>query len=544
LFESSPYGASPIFSRVIDRVLSIWGNELMTSWQKQKNAKFQGLIGLILLFIAIGAFIVISYALQTTNVTLTRAPEKLFVLNFFTLSYSWQVPPLFAVIAAIATGLIVVVIFVGLELRDTNLSRRSHDSIHKKLSPWVLMESTQGVFHGEVTVTALIPAHNEEELIAATILSLKNQNRPPDRIIVVADNCSDGTVSVAKSLGIEVFETVKNTDKKAGALNQALGVLLPSMGENDTVMVMDADTVLRQGFTEAAFKHFADDRGLSAIGGLFFGEDKRGLLAQIQKNEYTRYSREINRRKGRVFVLTGTASIFRARALRTVAEERGNLLPGIRGQVYDTHALTEDNELTLALKSLGALMMSPPECRVETELMPSVKTLWRQRLRWERGAMENIATYGITSTTARYWSQQLGLAYSVFALWTYFLLITLQIVSSDTWIWYPFWVLMGAIFIAEKVWTVRNSGWKARLLASTLLIELIYDTFLGIIFVKGTLDMAFRRKANWGDEQLAEKQRQGEHHVAKHSSKNNGNEIHAAKHRANEARNPKHEAKK
>ena len=489
----------------------------MASWQKPRNRKYQGLLGLLVLLTVIGAFIVISYTLQTNDITLTQPPEKLLVFDFFTLSYSWQAPPLFAVIAAIATGMIVVVTFVGLELRDANLSRRSHDSVHKKLSPWVLMESTQGVFHGEVSLTALIPAHNEEALIEATIRSLMEQDRKPDRIIVVADNCTDGTVAIAQRLGVEVFESVKNVDKKAGALNQALAELLPGMGENDTVMIMDADTVLRQGFLASAIKHFTDDRGLSAIGGLFFGEDRRGLIAQIQKNEYTRYSREINRRKGRVFVLTGTASIFRARALRTVAEERENLLPGIKGQVYDTHALTEDNELTLALKSLGALMMSPPECMVETELMPSLPTLWSQRLRWERGAMENIATYGITSTTARYWSQQLGLAYSVFALWTYFLLIVLQIVSSDTWIWYPFWILMGAVFIAEKVWTVRNAGWKARLLASTLVIELIYDTFLGIVFVKGTVDMAFGRQANWGDEHKHKPPRHSlqQHHLAR-----------------------------
>jgi poly-beta-1,6-N-acetyl-D-glucosamine synthase len=490
----------------------------MGTWQKPKSRSYQGLIGLLVLGFVVLAFIVISYALQTNDVALTQPASSLLVFDYLTLRYSWQAPPLFAVIAAIAIGLLVVVTFVGLELRDANLSRRSRDELHKKLSPWVLMHSTEGVFHGEVTITALIPAHNEEELIGATIRSLMEQDRKPERIIVVADNCTDGTVAVAKSFGVEVFETVNNSEKKAGALNQALAALLPKLGENDTVMIMDADTVLRQGFLKSAVKHFQDDRGLSAIGGLFFGEDRRGLIAQIQKNEYTRYSREINRRKGRVFVLTGTASIFRARAMRTVAEERGNLLPGTKGQVYDTHALTEDNELTLALKSLGALMTSPPECMVETELMQNLSALWRQRLRWERGAMENIATYGITSTTARYWSQQLGLAYSVFALWTYFLLIFLQIVSTDTWIWYPFWILMGAIFIAEKVWTVRNAGWKARLLASTLVIELLYDTFLGIIFVKGSLDMALRRQAKWGDDHGPAKHKAAVHGVAKHKA--------------------------
>ena len=473
----------------------------MSNWQKPKNPQYQGFFGLLILLTIICAFMVIAYTLETNDLALTQPPAKILVFDFFAISYSWQAPPWFAVIAAIAIGLIVVVVFVGLELRDVNLSRRSHDAIHNKLSPWVLMKSTEGVFHGEVTVTALIPAHNEEMSIEATINSLMEQDRKPDRIIVVADNCTDRTVEVVKRLGVEVFESVNNLNKKAGALNQILNVLLPNLGENETVMIMDADTVLRQGFLKSAVKHFEEDRGLSAIGGLFYGEHRSGLFAQIQKNEYTRYSREINRRRGRVFVLTGTASIFRARALRTVANERGQLLPGIAGQVYDTHALTEDNELTLAMKSMGALMMSPPECMVETELMPNLSSLWKQRLRWERGAMENIATYGLTSTTVRYWSQQLGLAYSVFALWTYYLLIFLQFVSTETWIWYPFWIIMGLIFIAEKVWTVRNSDWKAKLLASTLVIELLYDTFLGIIFVKGSIDMAFRREAHWGNEE-------------------------------------------
>ena len=119
--------------------------------------------------------------------------------------------------------------------------------------------------------------------------------------------------------------------------------------------------------------------------------------------------------------------------------------------------------------------------------------------------MENIATYGITSTTARYWSQQLGLAYSVFALWTYFLLIVLQLVSSDTWVWYPFWIITALVFVAEKVWTVRKGDLKGKLLASTLVIELLYDTFLGIIFVKGVFDMAFKKQAHWGDQPRAPK---------------------------------------
>ena len=176
-----------------------------------------------------------------------------------------------------------------------------------------------------------------------------------------------------------------NTQKKAGALNQVLKRLLPGLGDNDVVMIMDADTRLDDGFLAAAVDRFSHDRALMAVGGLFYGEDGHGLIGQFQRNEYLRYSREIGRRRGRVFVLTGTASMFRPRALRTVAESRGASIPGTPGDVYDTAALTEDNELTIALKSLGGLMVSPAQCTVVTELMPSWCTLWAQRLRWQRG---------------------------------------------------------------------------------------------------------------------------------------------------------------
>src|SRR5690606_14034022 len=160
---------------------------------------------------------------------------------------------------------------------------------------------------------------------------------------------------------------------------------------------------------------FTWDRALMSVGGLFHGEEGHGLIGQFQRNEYTRYQREISRRDGRVFVLTGTASVFRASALREVAATRGSVLPGTPGEVYDTAALTEDNELTIALKTLGALTTSPQDCTVVTELMPNWKMLWAQRLRWQRGALENLGAYGVTAQTSRYWAQQIGIGYGVIA---------------------------------------------------------------------------------------------------------------------------------
>lgn len=43
-------------------------------------------------------------------------------------------------------------------------------------------------------LTVLIPAHNEEKTIAKAVDSLYDQTQQPDRIIVIADSCTDDTI--------------------------------------------------------------------------------------------------------------------------------------------------------------------------------------------------------------------------------------------------------------------------------------------------------------------------------------------------------------
>ncbi len=222
-----------------------------------------------------------------------------------------------------------------------------------------------------------------------------------------------------------------------------------------------------------------------------------GLVGQLQRNEYTRYQRYISRRRGKVFVLTGTASLFRAYALKAVADSRGTLIPGDPGRVYDTLAMTEDNEMTLALRSLGAKMISPMQCRVVTEVMPTSSALWRQRMRWQRGALENIGAYGLTRATLRYWLQQLGIGYGTIALNAYLLLMLITLLAADGFELVWFWTVIGLIFVVERVVTVWPIGWRGRALAFPLVIELAYDLVLQAVYVKSLIDIATGRTAGW-----------------------------------------------
>jgi cellulose synthase/poly-beta-1,6-N-acetylglucosamine synthase-like glycosyltransferase len=457
---------------------------------------FQRLVGIVIAVTVGGAAALLWFAIASTGNSAVESRAEGIVLGVWSVLYDSVAPQPRVILTAIAFALLLSAGVALLERRIANRSRRSANP-RTPLAPKIVMAETRGMYAGPVTVTVLIPAHNEEASLPATIASLLTQSHRPERVIVVADNCTDATAALAREAGVEVFESVNNTKKKAGALNQALKWLLPGQGDNDVVMVMDADTSLDDGFLEVAVSRMTNDRALMAVGGLFYGEEGHGIVGQFQRNEYIRYSREIGRRRGRVFVLTGTASLFRPRALGTVAQSRGESIPGIQGDVYDTASLTEDNELTIALKSLGGLMISPMQCTVVTELMPNFRTLWAQRLRWQRGALENLGAYGATPQTLRYWAQQFGIGYGVIALSAYLLLILLMVLSLDNWVWFPFWLGIGIVFSIERVVTVWKGGWRARLLAVTLFPELFFDMFLNVIYVKGIIDISLDRQATW-----------------------------------------------
>lgn len=343
-----------------------------------------------------------------------------------------------------------------------------------------------------VTLLALIPAHNEAGSIASTIASLRQQTRPPDRVVVVADNCTDDTAVIATNAGAEVFVTKGNTARKAGALNQAVSSL-PDLPEY--VLAIDADTTLAPQFVETALRRFRGDRRLAAVGGIFSGGPPSGMLEIAQGNEFARYGREVAR-TGRVMVLSGTATVFRRSTIDAIRAARGVRLPGRPGDLYDAGALTEDNEVTLAVKTLGLRIVSPRQCVAVTELMPTLGALHRQRLRWYRGAVENLFTYGFTKATRRYWFQQGMLTLGTLMMGLY-LLLTLHAASAGGLRWSPWWLTIGAIFWAEKVVTAWAAGPRGRMLAALMIPELAYDLFLQVTFIRALAQAARRREAVW-----------------------------------------------
>lgn len=354
-------------------------------------------------------------------------------------------------------------------------------------------------------IVAIIPSYNEEDSIRRTIQSLRDQTLRVDEIIVLADNCDDNTVTFALSVGVSVVETIDNGDGKSGALNFLLDELLALMNPQDCIFVMDADTVLTEKFMEVAIQTLTQSskKPIGGVGGIFLEDDSPwNLVRQLQANEYTRYRRRLSRRRGRALVLTGTGTLFRAGVLIEVREgRRSGTLPdlGKTFGVYDTSALTEDNELTLCFKQLGYRVISPMECTVKTAMMPSWGALYKQRCRWQRGALENLIAHGVDRHTFPYGLRQLFTYIGLLMLPLYLIAFSISLARSEgpTFL-EPIWVLVGVIYVAEQTFSVRRGGWKAVGVSLMVLPEMFLNVFLNWVYVMSFFGALFWTSEVWG----------------------------------------------
>ncbi len=344
-------------------------------------------------------------------------------------------------------------------------------------------------------LAVLIPAHNEQDRIADAIEGLWRQSRRPDLIVVVADNCTDDTARVATEHGAQVFHTRDNTHKKAGALNQAIAWILPNLDDRDLLLVQDADTVLDPWFTETALSTF--NRKVGAVGGVFYGEQGGGLLGLLQRMEFHRYAWELERGGGKAQVLTGTGTMFRARVLREVRAARRSGVIGGGSDYYSLASLTEDDEMTKAVKTLGYRTMSPAGCAVTTEVMTSLPKLWHQRLRWQRGALENLRDYGWTRVTARYFVQQFLMGFGALSFLVYLTFMVTAVTAYGVPGLSPFWTAIGLVFMAEKTVSVRRAGPRALLVAALMIPEMLYDLFQHAVYFSSLWGLLRRSEEKW-----------------------------------------------
>ncbi len=98
-------------------------------------------------------------------------------------------------------------------------------------------------------VAILVPAHDEELVVAAAVRDLAKQLKDGDRLIVVADNCTDRTAQVATDAGATVI-TRNDASHRGKGYALDFGIRFLEKTPPDVVVIVDADCGVAEGSIE------------------------------------------------------------------------------------------------------------------------------------------------------------------------------------------------------------------------------------------------------------------------------------------------------
>lgn len=227
-------------------------------------------------------------------------------------------------------------------------------------------------------VAVLVPAHNEERGLNATLQALQAQLQPGDRLLVIADNCSDATARIARDAGAEVLER-SDPGHRGKGYALAAGIQQLAAKPPAVVLIMDADcqpdtaavarlvrqVQLTHRPAQAIYVMRPADPGdpLSAVSAFAF----------LVKNEARPRGLA---RLGQPVLLTGTGMAFPWPLLREVNLATGHIV--------------EDLVLSLELTRAGHGPLLCSEARIESELPASRAAAATQRTRWEHGYLATL----------------------------------------------------------------------------------------------------------------------------------------------------------
>lgn len=232
-----------------------------------------------------------------------------------------------------------------------------------------------------ITYKILIPAHDESAIIDKTLTRLIAElpgNNPAD-IVLVADNCSDGTAAIARKVGVTVLER-HNINQRGKGFALDFGIKhLASIGHPDIIVIMDADCETRKN----DLIHLVNTVALSNLPAQMTYlmrvienatiKQKISGFAWLLKNKIRLLAMD---KMGLPVTLTGTGMAFPWQALETVNLGHGNIV--------------EDMQLGIDCAINGYPPVFCSHALVYSDFPEQSSAELSQRTRWEHGHLQTI----------------------------------------------------------------------------------------------------------------------------------------------------------
>jgi len=337
------------------------------------------------------------------------------------------------------------------------------------VAPLVVAKSRRDQANPTHRFAILIPAHDEEETLGATLRSCAALHYPNDkyRVVVVADNCNDATAEVAIRGGAKCL--VRQDEKNQGK-GHALEWALPQVLDEpcDAVVVLDADCRL----DERALRHF-DARLATAAGPLQAGV----VISNPDDNALSYMLAIANTLENDLFYAPKSAL-----GLSVSLRGTGMVLPRemLRRHPWRARAITEDTEYSFQLLRHGTRVEFVPEVRVWSETPASGRRLAVQRSRWIGGGAEMAKKQGMALLWEGFRQRQLRLLDAALCVW----IVSRPLVLAQ---------LFSALLVALACWLFVGDRWSGVLLASSVGVFAAYGLYAAV----GALWLGLTRRRVW-----------------------------------------------
>jgi cellulose synthase/poly-beta-1,6-N-acetylglucosamine synthase-like glycosyltransferase len=230
------------------------------------------------------------------------------------------------------------------------------------------------------SVSVLIPAYNEENVIESTVMSvLKSDYDNIVEIIVINDGSRDKTKEIVRKL-MKEYSKVKLLDKKnsgkADSLNYGIKV-----AKGELVAVVDADSFPREDAIRKMTGFFEDEK-VGAATVPILARNNRKFLEKLQSFEYVviALTRKLLESVDAIYVTPGPLALYRKKALVEIGG-------------FDAGNITEDIEITWHLIAEGWKRKMCLDTVVTTVVPSKFKGWWKQRRRWSMGGLQSILKY-------------------------------------------------------------------------------------------------------------------------------------------------------
>lgn len=233
------------------------------------------------------------------------------------------------------------------------------------------------------SIAVIVPAHNEGAHIADTVNDLRANLHENDRLIVVADNCTDNTAEIARSLGAEaIIRTDPDNRGKGYALQFAIDHLRAA--PPDCVAFFDADCRIKPGtvrtLANAAMSYGRPAQALNIM------EAPQDASPRISVAAFAWVL--INKVR-----MTGLYKI--AGVTRFTGTGMASPWPVISNIEFSTGAINEDLLLTFKFAEAGVPPLFNADAQVTSSFPDADEASVTQRARWEHGSLNLLLRYAL-----------------------------------------------------------------------------------------------------------------------------------------------------